>query len=93
MSAFNFEIIGYIAGAIGFICLTIQAAKVLLSAETNAISLTTYYLLFADYIIWVFYGVIIKSNPVIISNAIGVPFVLAVILKKIYNLRRKIDTE
>ena len=76
-----------IIGYLGAFCTTIaflpQAIKVYKTKHTKDISLGMFLLLNIGMIIWLFYGLMITSLPVIISNSITSIFGLCILSMKI----------
>jgi MtN3 and saliva related transmembrane protein len=65
-----FEIVGTIAGILTTIASLPQIIKILRTKSSTDISKGTYTLLLTGTIIWLIYGILIKSIPLIIFNAI-----------------------
>lgn len=65
-----FEIVGTIAGILTTIASLPQIIKILRTKSSTDISKGTYVLLLTGTIIWLIYGILIKSIPLIIFNAI-----------------------
>ena len=76
-----------IIGYLGAFCTTIaflpQAIKVYKTKHTKDISLGMFLLLNIGMIIWLFYGLMITSLPIIISNSITTIFGLYILSMKI----------
>ena len=71
-------VIGLIAGTCTTISLLPQLIKTIRLKETKDISLSMYIILATGMLLWVMYGVLIESFPVIAANAIS--FILATIV-------------
>ena len=72
------EIIGFIAGigtTIAFIPQVIQSLK---TKSTKDINLMMYLIFCTGVFLWLIYGLLIKSYPVIFAN--GITFILAIII-------------
>jgi MtN3 and saliva related transmembrane protein len=83
MSSASIELIGAIAAVITTLCWVPQAIKVIRTRETAAISLTMYMMLALGVAMWLAYGVLIMSWPLIGANAITLVPVLAILAMKL----------
>jgi MtN3 and saliva related transmembrane protein len=72
------SIIGYFAGAITTIAFIPQVIKIWKTKSTKDISLITFVAFCLGVFLWMIYGIILHSKPVIIANSIG--FVLGIII-------------
>ena len=72
------SIIGYFAGAITTIAFVPQLIKIWKTKSTKDISLITFVAFCLGVFLWMIYGIILHSKPVIIANSIG--FVLGIII-------------
>ena len=75
--------LGFIAAFCTTVAFIPQAIKVYKSRHTKDISLGMFSLLNIGIVLWLWYGLIIKSYPVIISNAITLVFALYILISKI----------
>lgn len=73
------EFIGYIAGALTTICFLPQAIKIIRTRDVGGISLAMYTVFATGVALWMIYGIMIGSKPVIIYNAITLPITLVII--------------
>ncbi|MCX5686746.1 MAG: SemiSWEET transporter [Candidatus Omnitrophica bacterium] len=64
------NIVGLIAGAMTTISFLPQAARIYKTRHTSDLSLPTYIVLLAGVFLWLCYGVMVKSYPIIIANAV-----------------------
>mgnify|MGYP001561849916 CR=1 FL=1 len=71
--------IGYAATVLGLFAFLPQAIKTLKTKETKDISLVMYLIFWLGVILWLLYGIFLKSLPVIIVNSV-VLFLASVIL-------------
>lgn len=79
-------IIGFIAAILTTGAFLPQAIKIIKTKKTEDISLIMYSILTAGVFLWLIYGILIKSLPVIVANGITFVFVLTIlILKMKYN--------
>lgn len=83
MSPASIEIIGAIAATITTLCWVPQAIKVIRTRETAAISLVMYLMLALGVALWLAYGVLIGSWPLIGANAVTLVPVLAILAMKL----------
>jgi MtN3 and saliva related transmembrane protein len=80
--------LGMAAAVSTTICWMPQAWRTIRSGDTHAISLAFQALFAAGLALWVVYGVMIRSAPLILANVVSLPPVLVVLAFKIRNLRR-----
>jgi MtN3 and saliva related transmembrane protein len=73
MSAALIETIGMFAAVLGTLCWFPQAVKTIRSRETRDLSLLTQAGFVAACSLWLLYGILIVSWPVILSNMITLP--------------------
>ncbi len=71
-------IIGLIAGICTTASFLPQVIKTMRTKETKDLSVTMYLVLAAGIFLWIIYGILIESLPVISANAVS--FVLAIII-------------
>jgi MtN3 and saliva related transmembrane protein len=83
MTTDEINLIGYIAAACTTLCWLPQAVRTIRTRDTAAISLWTQSLFALGIVFWLVYGVLIKSIPVIVSNAVALPLVLIVVAMKL----------
>lgn len=83
MSPATIELIGAVAATITTLCWIPQAIKVLRTRETAAISLTMYCMLAVGIFLWLVYGILILSWPLIGANAVTLMPVLAILGMKL----------
>lgn len=74
-----FEVVGAIAAILTTLCWLPQIAKILRERKTSDISLGTNAALATGISLWIVYGVALGSLPVILSNAITLVFILAIV--------------
>ena len=75
--------LGFLAAFCTTIAFVPQAVKVYKSKHTKDISLGMFSLLVIGIVLWLWYGVLIKSYPIIISNAVTIIFALYIFIIKI----------
>jgi MtN3 and saliva related transmembrane protein len=77
------ELIGGVAAAITTLCWVPQALKVIRTRETKAISLVMYLMLAIGVALWLVYGLLIHSWPLIGANAVTLLPVLVILGMKL----------
>lgn len=83
MSPASIEIIGMAAAVITTLCWVPQAIKVIRTRETAAISLIMYVMLATGIALWLAYGLLIMSWPLIGANAVTFVLVMAILAMKL----------
>lgn len=79
----SIELIGGIAATITTLCWVPQALKVIRTRETRAISLVMYCMLAVGIALWLVYGLLIQSWPLIGANAVTIIPVLIILGMKL----------
>lgn len=79
LSPLVIELIGSAAAVITTLCWVPQALKVIRTRETRSLSLVMYLMLAIGVALWLAYGVLIVSWPLIVANGITI-FLVAIIL-------------
>jgi len=75
--------LGFLAAFCTTIAFIPQAVKVYKSKHTKDISLGMISLLNIGIVLWLWYGLMIESYPIIISNAVTIIFALYILITKI----------
>lgn len=83
MSPVQIELIGTLAAIITTLCWVPQAIKVIRTRETKAISLIMYVMLAIGIALWLVYGLLIMSWPLIGSNSATIVLVLIILGMKL----------
>ena len=83
LSPSQIEIIGSIAAFITTLCWVPQAIKVIRTRETKAISLIMYVMLAIGIMLWLAYGLLIMSWPLIGANAVTFVLVIVILAMKL----------
>lgn len=83
MSPVQVELLGAAAATITTLCWVPQAIKVIRTRETAAISLTMYVMLATGIALWLAYGVLIGSWPLIGANAFTIILVGIILTMKL----------
>jgi MtN3 and saliva related transmembrane protein len=80
-------------GTIAAFCTTVsfvpQALQVYRTKNTDAISLSMYLIFNIGILLWLVYGILIQSAPIIYSNLITFVFACYILIIKIANLPKK----
>ncbi len=79
----NFEIIGLIAGVLTTAAFVPQVYKTWKSKSAESLSLTMYLVFFVGIIMWLIYGIHIKSLAMILANTVTGFLALLLILFKL----------
>jgi Uncharacterized conserved protein len=77
-------ILGYIAGTITTASFFPQLIKIYRNKKADEISITMYSIITLGMIMWIIYGVYLKSYPIIIANSIST---LATLLIMIFSIK------
>ena len=77
------ELIGGMAACITTLCWVPRAVHILRTHETAGVSLPSYAAFAAGIALWLVYGLLIGSVPVIGANAVTLVLVLAIIVLKL----------
>ena len=70
--SFNIELIGFIAAILTTVAFVPQVYKVYQTKSVSGMSLIMYLIFFCGVLLWLVYGLIINSLPMIIGNTITV---------------------
>jgi MtN3 and saliva related transmembrane protein len=77
------EVIGSVAACLSTFCWVPQALRALKTRDTASISLVMQLMLTAGVLLWFVYGVALQSWPLILSNAVSLVFVGAILGMKL----------
>ncbi len=83
LSPFAIELIGSAAAVITTLCWVPQALKVIRTRETRSLSLVMYLMLALGVTLWLAYGLLIVSWPLIVANAITMVLVAVILGMKL----------
>lgn len=75
--------VGFLAAFLGTICWVPQTVKAWRSKETKDLSLWANLLLLANVTLWLIYGIMLVSWPLIIANTLSILFVGAIVTAKL----------
>ena len=77
------DIIGFTAAVITSLAMSPQVIKIYRTKQTNDLSLGAFAVLGTGLFLWLVYGVLIHSAPVMLGNAVGFSLTLYIIVMKI----------
>jgi MtN3 and saliva related transmembrane protein len=77
--SFNIELIGFIAAILTTMAFVPQVYKVWQTKSVSGMSLTMYLIFFCGVLLWLVYGLIINSLPMIIGNAVTIVLTLIIL--------------
>jgi MtN3 and saliva related transmembrane protein len=83
MSSFLIETIGVVAAALTTLCWVPQAIKVIRTRHTSDLSLIAQAVFAAGVLLWLVYGALIISWPLIIANAITLAVATTILVLKL----------
>ena len=78
-----FELLGYLAAILTTISFFPQVVKIYKTKETKSISLYMYIVLIIGILLWLIYGVYLKSMPMILANAVTLVLLIYILIMKI----------
>jgi MtN3 and saliva related transmembrane protein len=78
-----YEIIGLIAAFITTASFLPQVFKTYKTKDTSGLSLTMYVTFFIGIVLWLIYGIHLKSVPIILANAITAVLALSLVIMKL----------
>ena len=84
----SIEIIGLIAAVLTSMSFLPQAILVLRTRNTQGISPLMYSMFVSGVALWIFYGVLIQSWPLILANIVTFCFSFCVLIVTLMNLRK-----
>ena len=84
----SINILGYLAALCTSLSFVPQVYKIIRTRNTTGISLIMYALFVTGVFLWLIYGIMIWSFPVIFANALTLALSGSVLVLKIYNDRR-----
>jgi MtN3 and saliva related transmembrane protein len=83
MDPFIVNLVGAAAATLTTICWMPQAFKIIRTRDTAAISLLTYSAFAVGLVLWLCYGILLGSWPIMVSNVVTLVLVIAIILLKL----------
>lgn len=91
MEAFLIESIGIIAGTLGVIAWLPQLREVWIEGLHEGISLPTFWLVSTALVLWLIYGMLIRSISIIVANVAALACILSLIIGVIRLRKEKSD--
>jgi len=76
------DIIGFTAGTLTTIAFVPQAIKIWKTKSAKDISLGMFVILCTGIILWIVYGILVKSLPLVAANATTLVFALSILVLK-----------
>jgi MtN3 and saliva related transmembrane protein len=83
LSSLSIELVGGAAALLTTLCWLPQALKLLRTRETRDLSLLAYVAFSAGVLLWLLYGLLIGSVPVVAANAVTLVLALAIVSLKL----------
>jgi MtN3 and saliva related transmembrane protein len=83
MTPLAVELVGAAAATLTTICWIPQAVRILRTRNTQAISLITYVMFGVGLVLWLSYGLLLGSWPIIGSNVITLGLVVPIVMLKL----------
>lgn len=83
LSSLSIELVGGLAALLTTLCWLPQAMKLLRTRETRDLSLIAYAAFSAGVLLWLLYGLLIGSVPVIAANAVTLVLALGIVSLKL----------
>lgn len=77
--SFSIVLVGALAAVVTTLCWLPQIAKMVRERQTQGVSLVANLVLSSGLILWMVYGVLIGSWPVIIANSVTLALILAIV--------------
>jgi MtN3 and saliva related transmembrane protein len=77
------EFIGFVAAIITTLCWVPQMVKVIRTQDTRSLSLTMYLMLAVGILLWLTYGILIHSWPIIASNIVTMGMIMVILGMKL----------
>ena len=82
------DIIGYLAACLTTFSFLVQAIKSWKTKDLSGISLGMYTMFASGVALWLAYGIVIDSMPLIVTNALTLAFALSILFMKIREVRK-----
>lgn len=83
LSSWLVELIGSAAAVLGTLCWLPQSVKVIREKQTAGISLAANLMLLSAVSLWMIYGLMIGSWPLVVANAISTALVSTIVFMKL----------
>ena len=85
---FHVDIIGYLAACLTTFSFLIQAIKSWKTRDLSGISVGMYSMFATGVALWLIYGLVIDSMPLILTNALTLVFALSVLVMKLRQIQK-----
>ncbi|WP_108508192.1 SemiSWEET transporter [Polynucleobacter acidiphobus] len=85
---FHIDIIGYLAALLTTFSFLVQAIQSWRSRDLSGISLGMYSMFTLGVALWLIYGIVIESWPLIVTNALTFLFALSILLMKLKQMSK-----
>jgi MtN3 and saliva related transmembrane protein len=85
---FHVDIIGYLAACLTTFSFLIQAIKSWKTKDLSGISVGMYSMFAMGVALWLIYGLVIDSMPLILTNALTLVFALSVLVMKLRQIQK-----
>jgi MtN3 and saliva related transmembrane protein len=82
------DIIGYLAACLTTFSFLVQAVKSWKTKDLSGISLGMYTMFASGVALWLVYGLVINSMPLIVTNALTLAFALSILAMKIREVQK-----
>jgi MtN3 and saliva related transmembrane protein len=86
--ALHVDIIGYLAACLTTFSFLVQAVKSWKTKDLSGISLGMYTMFASGVALWLVYGLVINSMPLIVTNALTLAFALSILAMKIREVQK-----
>lgn len=85
---FHIDIIGYLAALLTTFSFLVQAIQSWRTGDLSGISLGMYSMFTLGVALWLIYGIVIESWPLIVTNALTFLFALSILLMKLKQMSK-----
>ena len=86
--ALHVDIIGYLAACLTTFSFLVQAIKSWRTKDLSGISVGMYSMFASGVALWLVYGLVINSMPLIVTNALTLVFALSILVMKIREIQK-----
>ena len=86
--ALHVDIIGYLAACLTTFSFLVQAIKCWRTKDLSGISVGMYTMFASGVALWLVYGLVINSMPLIVTNALTLVFALSILVMKIREVHK-----
>ena len=86
--ALHVDIIGYLAACLTTFTFLVQAIKSWRTKDLSGISVGMYTMFASGVALWLVYGLVINSMPLIVTNALTLVFALSILVMKIREVHK-----